>query len=316
MSDHGDLARTKEIVRGLQEARGEENLVASAVAWHILQKKEKFPLWILLFGLYFFFTGTESIVLWGPALLYALAAWLRSQRALRIHRYISTILPESVATVKDLALSVGKKEETVVKDLRWGISQRIFPEGYLVEDSQLFLLDRQTFSLYRKLHKTPLEKKTDPVLEDRTAPSQEERKEEDPCAKILSHLEVLEGDLDPQDGKILRRIIGLGEVIVAQREKANPAAYVHFEEQYLPTAKKLAEGARDLAWQETSSAKESLEEIRRGLLVVEKAFRTMVEDIHSEVGSDAKRDLRSLEMMMKRDGLMEDHPFEKGRDDA
>lgn len=308
MDEIQNLRKTQDMVERLLALRPEENLVSSSVGWHILQKKERFRLWPGLLGVFFFLAaGDDGLILWIPLLLYALISWLRSQKALRIHRYITAMIPDSLMTVKDLALAAGVQENTVVKDLKWAIAQRILPEGFLVEEEKLFLLNRFTFTLYRDLVKEQ------PLLEAEPTFSETE---ESPCAQILRHLEVLEGDLEGQDASALRRLITLAQGIEKAKAKANPATYIHFEDHYLPMVEKLALGARDLAWQNTSSSKESLNEIRRGMEIVEEAFRRMMEDIHSEMGSDTKRDLAALEMMMQRDRLMKEGPFGKGGEDA
>lgn len=230
-------------------------------------------------------------------------------RVERFRTYVSVIGEQNYVKISELAAAVRKSEKFVRKDLKKMIELRMFPQGHISEQQNLFILDHDTYAEYETMQRE---------VEQRSQTRKEETREErqlretmelgrEYLAKIRRANEAIPG---VEISKKLTRLEKSVSRIYAQIQKSPDklSELRRFQEYYLPTTLKLVETYREfdaqpIAGENINTAKT---EIEASLDTINQAFEKLFDSLFAETAMDVSADISVLQTLLAQEGLTEE----------
>ena len=230
-------------------------------------------------------------------------------RLARFHTYVNCIRDRAYVKISDLAAAVCRSEKFVRKDLKKMIGLRMFPQGHISEQQNLFILDHNTFAEYETMRQE-VESKSRAM------------KEETPQHKLLrettergrEYLAMIRKANDAIPGaEISEKLFRLEKAvsrIYAQIQKSPDKLpeLRRFQEYYLPTTLKLVETYREfdaqpIAGENITTAKQ---EIEASLDTINQAFEKLFDSLFADTAMDVSTDISVLQTLLAQEGLTEE----------
>lgn len=240
-----------------------------------------------------------------------------NMRVSRFKKYLRRIGNKSVCSIQDLASTIQKPENYVVKDLRKMIHIGMFPEGHMDEQQKCFIADHKTYDYYLE-SKQQLEQRL--REEEQQAAEQKKREEtEDPKQKELRFVietgrnyvaqirEVNDALPEEEISKKLNRMETIITQIFACIE-VHPEKLpdiTKFLDYYMPTTIKLVHAYRKLEHEpiQTENIVSSKQEIRQILDTINEAFQNLMNSLYDDMAMDISADISVLKTMLRQEGL-------------
>lgn len=264
---------------------------------------------------FFSIFSTISLFLFGGGCFIAGNLIFRKGNALqalnrRYFRYLREIQNETVVSVEDLSSAVQQSTEKTVADLQELIRKDYFLQARLVEDNCLFLLDKNTYQMYKNYqldyHDTytiPSNESLDEMDQSKYDKSMKEGK------YYMSQIDQVKNSIQDQDlvSKIdvfETRIINILNCVEEDPTKID--ALDRFLNYYLPTTLKLLTSFKDFE-ESTSEAPEIIEakeEIKKSFDSINFAFDQILVQLFEDKTMDVKTDISVLKTMLNQDGLL------------
>lgn len=248
------------------------------------------------------------------SLLITIFTWSRAKYIDKIGknyiRFLRELGKNTVIPIRDLASATAQSEEDTVKDLLYMMNHGYFHQARIVENDSLFLLDIDTFKLYKQQSAQLNEKKQ----EDEVELSISEKK----ATQIINTAEKYLNQIDKSKKKIentvfLNKIEKLNktiESIVNIIKKYPDKAYVldKFMDYYLPTTVKLIDsyGEFEVMASDDLKIQNSMKEIDKSITTITDAYEKIKIEMLSDRAMDVKTDIDTMNLLLNQEGLLED----------
>ena len=229
-------------------------------------------------------------------------------RVRRARNYVKFCGSRMYCSIQELADSLGRSRNFLLKDLRKIIETGVLFEARIEEQQTCLMLDSETYKQY---------------LESQEARKQREREAADKARSI-----PVEGDLEPMmaEGRNYLRILREaneaipGEVISGKISRLEEVIRRIFEavlkhpeqkgemerfmEYYLPTTVKLITAYQDFdnAGSRGNNVSSAKEDIEKTLDTINQAFEQLLDDLYKTAALDISTDATVLQTMLKKDG--------------
>lgn len=268
--------------------------------------------WVRFFdGVYFLaalFILIATIV-FGLATLYTHQQMILARDFFRIRREIGD---KPILTTDDISTALNKPKSEVVKELNAMIKKDLFPQGRVVENGELLLLDRPSYDAYKAHYQgrsvyveetpRPIEKEEErEAIEDDRAKALtdygdklSEYKSATTSAKLKARIERLE--------KLLASIDHAVEGDPRRVEELNK-----FTDYYAPTTMKLIH--RYIQFESSSvitdSIRSTMSDILHSLDTVTAAYEKLLDTLYKDDLLELKAEMNVMQTVMKQDGLFD-----------
>lgn len=248
------------------------------------------------------------------------------KRIKRFQEYVKVIAGREYCEIKRMAVSVGKKERYVVKDLKDMIRRGWFLEGHIDQQKTCFMVTNDAHRQYIQLQES-----TKKRIQEETLRKEEKDREKElfasmPEGKALLQIEEEGREYIRQIREANEAIPGVGisakldrlEMIsskILEHIKKKPEKlqdirkYMNY---YMPTVLKLVNSYREFDNQplQGDNIIQGKKEIEDSLDVVNEAFERMFDQLFQEDILDISSDISVLSTMLSKDGLL-GNEFEK-----
>lgn len=249
-------------------------------------------------------------------------------RLKRFRNYIQTMSGKDYCNIKELADSIRKSPQFVVKDVKHMIAKGWFRQGHLDKQNTCLITSHQTYEQYIHLMEQNEQRKLE---EERIRKQQEAEhlKKQQEYEGIPEEVQrvIQEGDAyirkihqcnDAIPGEEISAKISRMETLVDRifdRVEQNPETVSDIRrlmEYYLPTTVKLLEAYRDLDAQPVQGENivSSKKEIEATLDTLNMAFEKLLDDLFQDTAWDVASDISVLHTMLAQEGLT-GNDFEK-----
>jgi len=277
-----------------------------------------------VFLLYFAMAITAEISVAAPiatSFFVGIFGWMlgtgisQKKRLIRAERYMSLCGDKMYATIKEIAVTIGKDEAWVRKDIQKMISLGIFPEGHIDEWGTSFILSDEVYKQYRATNEAYKQKS---VAEQVNKAEVQKLSELDQMIQegeqCLAHLREL-NDAIPDEGITadLNKLDGLlHEIFARVKEHPEQMSRMHkVMDYYLPTTVKLVEAYADfdkvsVPGKDITTAKA---EIEKTLGVINDSFAELLNNLFQDAAFDVTTDAQVLQSMLSREGLAKEPAF-------
>lgn len=264
--------------------------------------------------------STLLLFLLGGASYYMLRTGIAiGDRLKRARIYAMQTGKRTYCTIEELAGSVGKTRDFVLKDVQKMIRLGIFKQAYLDEQKTCLILSEATYRQYLECQKALKEKN----LEENRKKSEEKYPSEEIRQMIVdgqNYLRMLKEANDAISGEVISQKIASLELVIRRifdsvsKHPGRIGEMERFMEYYLPTTVKLVNAYRDFDSVGTQGANISSakEEIEKTLDTINQAFERLLDDLYQEAALDVSTDALVIQAMLKRDGWTGDD-FTGGR---
>lgn len=268
--------------------------------------------WIRFFdGVYFLaalFILIATIV-FGLATFYTHHQMILARDFFRIRREIGD---NPILTTDDISTALNKPKDEVVKELNAMIKKDLFPQGRVVENGELLLLDRPSYDAYKAHYQgrsvyveetpRPIEKEEErEAIEDDRAKALtdygdklSEYKSATTSAELKARIERLE--------KLLASIDHAVEGDPRRVEELNK-----FTDYYAPTTMKLIH--RYIQFESSSvitdSIRSTMSDILHSLDTVTAAYEKLLDTLYKDDLLELKAEMNVMQTVMKQDGLFD-----------
>lgn len=224
-------------------------------------------------------------------------------------RFLRELGHNTVIPIRDLASAVQQTEEETVDDLLYMMQHGYFHQGRIVENDSLFLLDIETFKLYKD-QATRLDRKEEKVLN--------EDMDDERAQNILSmggqYLLQIEKNMEKIQNRVFLEKVEkiyqtIGNILLIIKKYPDKAyALDKFMDYYLPTTAKLIETYIEFESMNTGDSKilSSMEEIDKSIETINEAFEKIQVELLSDRAMDIKTDIDTMKLLLNQEGLLED----------
>ncbi len=223
----------------------------------------------------------------------------------RFIRYRTEIDDNKVVSIEDFSSAVQLPPADVAADLSRLIKQGYFPQGRVVEDDQLFLLDREAYHAYKNYYTSK------PVIEeDEPAGKLEEDKRQVLVNNYISELSKKVREVkDPEFQREVEELLTILKSI-DQKIDEDPKKLVDlnkFIDYYTPTSIKLIDRYIDFEQSavKLEDFKESRQDIKRSIETVNVAFKNLLSELFEEDFMDIQADIDVMHTLLVQDGLID-----------
>ncbi len=215
-------------------------------------------------------------------------------------------------SIEELAGSIGRSRDFVLKDIQKMIKLGIFKQAYLDEQKTCLILSETTYRQYLECQKAlkarEIEEAGEKAKEE--SPSEEMKQM---MADGQNYLRILREANDAIPGEVIsQKISSLEHVIrrIFESVSRNPARMKEMErfmEYYLPTTVKLVNAYRDFdsAGSQGANITSAKAEIERTLDTINQAFERLLDDLYQDAALDITTDASVIQTMLKKDGWAE-----------
>ncbi|MBU5317211.1 5-bromo-4-chloroindolyl phosphate hydrolysis family protein [Clostridium bornimense] len=261
---------------------------------------------IAVYILALFFIGSVFITYKGASL---------RNRGKRFKKYVRCILGRNYCRIDELASSVDKSNNYVIKDLRRMIRLDMFREGHIDDEKTYFMLSNKVYEEYLQSKESYNRRKNEESKKSNASKEENEKKSdvesitelrEKYIAEIRnSNNAIVEKDISMK----LDRLEKIVEEIFKQVEK-NPEKLSEvrkFTNHYLPMTLKLVNSYKELSNQyiEGDNIKKAKSEIEKSMDLINGAFANLLDDLFEDVVLDISSDIEVLKTLFTQEGLTE-----------
>ena len=238
----------------------------------------------------------------------------RQRRLKRAKIYAKQSQKRMYSNLEELAASIGKSREYVLKDVEKMIKLRIFSYAHLDEQKTCLILSEETYNQYLECQKALKERERQAKLEQI---SEEDSKEKQAFKEMMAqgknYLRILREANDAIPGEVISlKISSLEDVITRifdtiSKHPEQMGEMERFMDYYLPTTVKLVNAYRDfdstrIEGNNVANAKKEIEET---LDTINSAFERLLDDLYKDTALDISTDASVLQTMLKKDGWAE-----------
>ena len=218
------------------------------------------------------------------------------------------------SNLEELAASVGKSREYVLKDVEKMMKLGIFPQAHLDQQKTCLILSEATYNQYLECQKALKEREKEEELgrisDDAT---QENKALQEMMAQGKNYLKVLREANDAIPGEVISRKITMLEDVIQRifdtvsRPPDQMGEMEQFMDYYLPTTVKLVNAYRDFESTgiEGNNIVNAKKEIEGTLDTINLAFERLLDDLYQDAAMDITTDASVLQTMLKKDGWAE-----------
>lgn len=256
-------------------------------------------IWTLLGGVLFMLAISG---LFGGLLYHGIAIRKRLKRA---KLYAQKAEKKMFCSIEELAGSIGKSKDYVIKDIQKMMEGRIFGQTYLDEQKTCVMFSEETYRQYMECQRGLKEREA-----QEASPSSEMKRMMDAGQE---YLKILREANDAIPGEVIsQKIYGLEDVIrrifdSISRHPEQMDEMERFMEYYLPTTVKLVNAYRDFdrAGAQGTNVISAKAEIEQTLDTINQAFERLLDDLYQDTAMDIATDASVLQTMLKKDGWTE-----------
>ncbi|WP_097003346.1 5-bromo-4-chloroindolyl phosphate hydrolysis family protein [Lacrimispora amygdalina] len=218
------------------------------------------------------------------------------------------------SNLEELAASVGKSREYVLKDIEKMMKLGIFPHAYLDEQKTCLILSEATYNQYLECQKALKEREEEARLSQITEEAvQENQALQEIMAQGRNYLRVLKEANDAIPGEVISRKISMLEDVIQRifdtvlKHPDQMGEIEQFMDYYLPTTVKLVNAYRDFdsTGIEGNNILNAKKEIEGTLDTINQAFERLLDDLYQDTAMDITTDASVLQTMLKKDGWAE-----------
>lgn len=247
-------------------------------------------------------------ILTGGLLIFSKQMDKHARQMARFIRYRTEIDDNRVVSIEDFSTAVQLPPADVAADLSRLIKQGYFPQARIVEDSNLFLLDREAYSAYKNYYTSQ------PVVEEE-APREglEEDKRQVLVNKYIKELtqkidKIENSDFKGDAEELLTILKSIDHKIDEDPKKLE--GLNKFIDYYTPTSIKLIQ--RYIEFEQSAVSledfKESKADIKHSIKTVNEAFKNLLSELFEEDFMDIQADIDVMHTLLVQDGLIDkDH---------
>ena len=215
-------------------------------------------------------------------------------------------------SIEELAGSIGRSRDFVLKDVQKMIKLGIFKQAYLDEQKTCLILSEATYKQYLECQKALKERELEEASENTGEDSSSDEMKQ-MMAEGQNYLRILREANDAIPGEVIsQKIYSLEHVIrrifeSVSRHPRRMQEMERFMEYYLPTTVKLVNAYRDFDSVGTQGANISSAkaEIERTLDTINQAFERLLDDLYQDAALDVSTDASVIQTMLKKDGWAE-----------
>ncbi len=229
------------------------------------------------------------------------------ERSLRYKKYLREFGNKTVVTIDDLSLCAAVEPEIVVKDLNYFIRKDYFKEARLVENNSIFLLDKNTYEVYknnyRDVYKVDAKEADNNLGEGKVDSILEIGKSY--VTEIATYLPNLSEAIKTDVTRLLSIVREIFNQVKKDPAKADELS--KFMDYYLPTTVSLLKRYIEFSESEvtTESQRNSMKEIEKTIKTIDDAFLKLLNEMYGNVAMDINSDITVLTTMLKREGLLD-----------
>lgn len=224
-------------------------------------------------------------------------------------RFLRELGHNTVIPVRDLASAVQQSEEDTVNDLLYMMQNGYFHQARIVENDSLFILDIDTFKLYKNQAA-----KIDRTEEKKISESRDDQRAQNIITNGNIYLDKIEKSKEKiKNGVFLEKTDKLSktiENILSLIQKYPDKAYAldKFMDYYLPTTAKLVDTYIEFEEMNTGDVKinSSMKEIDKSVGTINEAFEKIQVELLSDRAMDIKTDIDTMKLLLNQEGLLED----------
>lgn len=229
------------------------------------------------------------------------------------NRYRLEVADNRVVAVEDFATAVSLPPIDVVKDLQKLISDGYFPQGRIVENGQLFLLDQGAYKAYKENYKnTSISVKENPRPIEQENKESEEDKQDDRNIAIGKYIENLSLQIDSiknvefkdEVGKLLSILHAIKKAI--QQDPGRIEDLNKFVDYYTPTTIKLID--RYIEFEQSpvpiDSMNKSRHDIEKSIKTVVSAYENLLNELYKEDLLELSAEMDVMNTVLTQDGLI------------
>ncbi|WP_297813184.1 5-bromo-4-chloroindolyl phosphate hydrolysis family protein [uncultured Finegoldia sp.] len=249
----------------------------------------------IMFGLGFGFVGFLSHI--------------HASKLQRFLRYKTEIGDNKILSVEDFASAVNLPVEKCSKELIYFINKRYFPQARIVENGNLFLLDRTSYDAYKAhcLNETKIE--------------QEDKKELESNRDITNYITMTEQLIESiHDYDFKNDVVKLKDLLVSinhqiQKDGSDVNGLNKFVDYYTPTAINLVKNYIQFENEKNDilSVEKSQEDIKNAIENINEAFAKLLTDLYSDDILNINSEIEVMNTLLSQDGLIEKNTmFKKG----
>ena len=259
----------------------------------------------LLAGLFFLMTT----ILFTLATLYTHQQMMLARDFFRIRREIGD---NPILTTDDISTALNKPKNEVVKELNAMIKKDLFPQGRVVENGELLLLDRPSYDAYKahyQGHSVYVEETPRPIEKD----EKPEAIEDDRAKALTDYGDELSGYKSATTSAELKARIERLEKLLASIDHAvegDPRRVEElnkFTDYYAPTTMKLIH--RYIQFESSSvitdSIRSTMSDILHSLDTVTAAYEKLLDTLYKDDLLELKAEMNVMQTVMKQDGLFD-----------
>lgn len=230
----------------------------------------------------------------------------------RFLRYKIEIADNRIISVQDFASAVNLPIEQCSKELIYFINKRYFPQARIVENGNLFLLDKSSYEAY-KAH----------CLNVNETKESENTKELDQSRDITEYITTTENLITSiKDEDFKSDVIKLKDLLVSinnqiQEDPSDVNGLNKFVDYYTPTAIKLVKNY--IKFQDEKNDIENVEKSKYNIKIaitnINKAFSKLLSELYSDDILNINSEIEVMNTLLSQDGLMEKNTmFKKGEE--
>lgn len=245
-----------------------------------------------------------------------LAGFVKRSRASRYKQYVRRLEGRDYCAVDELAKTVGRKRNYVLKDLQNMIDRRFFPEGRFDEKKTTFLGTNAVYEQYllaqesmkQREEREARQKAEEEKIYNNPRMTEESRKLLKEGRSYIRHIRECNDAIPGEE--ISAKLYRLEEImtrIFNQVEKQPELAedLRKFMNYYLPTTAKLVEAYKELDAQpvEGDNISRTKKEIEETLDTINEAFEKLLDSFFEDKAWDISSDINVMKNMLKQDGM-------------
>nr|WP_314463566.1 5-bromo-4-chloroindolyl phosphate hydrolysis family protein [uncultured Clostridium sp.] len=218
------------------------------------------------------------------------------------------------SNLEELAASVGKSREYVLKDVEKMMELGIFPHAYLDEQKTCLILSEATYNQYLECQKALKEREKEAELNQISDQAVQDNKAlQEMMTQGRDYLRKLREANDAIPGEVISRKISMLEDVIQRifdtvlRHPEQMGEMEQFMDYYLPTTVKLVNAYRDFESTgiEGNNIVSAKKEIEGTLDTINQAFERLLDDLYQDAAMDITTDASVLQTMLKKDGWAE-----------
>lgn len=224
-------------------------------------------------------------------------------------RFLRELGHNTVIPVRDLASAVQQTEEETVKDLLYMMQNGYFHQARIVENDSLFILDIDTFKLYKNQAA-----KIDKTEEKKLSETRDDQRAQNIITNGNIYLDKIEKSKEKiKNGVFLKKVEKVSQTIenillLIQKYPDKAYALDKFMDYYLPTTAKLVDTYIEFEQMNTGDEKinSSMKEIDKSVGTINEAFEKIQVELLSDRAMDIKTDIDTMKLLLNQEGLLED----------